>query len=85
MAAPLHIIWFLIIGGMAGWLAGLLTKGRGFGIIGNVVIGVVGAVLGGHIFHFLGVAAGGGFVPSLLTAFVGALALLFLINLIRKG
>jgi len=85
VADPLHVIWFLIIGGMAGWLAGILTKGGGFGIFGNVAIGVVGAIIGGHILHFLGVPAERGFVPSLFTAFVGALVLLFIINLIRKG
>jgi uncharacterized membrane protein YeaQ/YmgE (transglycosylase-associated protein family) len=81
----MNIVWFLIIGALAGWLAGILTKGKGFGVLGNVIVGVVGAVIGGHIFHFVGVSVGGGFVPSLVTALVGALVLLFLINLIRKG
>jgi len=80
-----NIIWFLIIGALAGWLAGILTKGRGFGVLGNIIVGVVGAVVGGHIFQFVGVSTGGGFVSSLVTALVGALVLLFLINLIRKG
>lgn len=81
----MNIVWFLIIGAMAGWLAGILTKGRGFGVLGNVIVGVVGAVIGGHVFHFVGVSVGGGFLSSLVTAFIGALVLLFIINLIRKG
>jgi uncharacterized membrane protein YeaQ/YmgE (transglycosylase-associated protein family) len=81
----MQILWFLLIGAMAGWLAGLLTKGQGFGVLGNVVVGVVGAVIGGHIEQFLGVAVGHGFVSSLMTAIAGALVLLFIINLIRKG
>lgn len=80
-----NIVWFLVIGAMAGWLAGLLTKGKGFGVLGNIIIGVVGAVIGGHIVHFVGVSVGGGFVASLITALIGALVLLFIINLIRKG
>lgn len=81
----MNIVWFLVIGAMAGWLAGLLTKGKGFGILGNIIVGVIGAVIGGHIFHFVGVSAGGGFWATLITALIGALVLLFLINLIRKG
>ena len=81
----MHIVWFLVIGAVAGWLAGLLSKGKGFGIVGNVIVGVVGAVIGGHLFRFAGVSAGGGLVGSLVTALVGALVLLFIINLIRKG
>ncbi|MNC96995.1 hypothetical protein D3C83_145170 [compost metagenome] len=63
----------------------MLTKGKGFGILGNIIVGVVGAVLGGHLFQFVGVSVGGGFLSSLVTALIGALVLLFLINLIRKG
>ena len=81
----MHIVWFLVIGALAGWLAGILTKGRGFGILGNMIMGVVGAVIGGHIFQFVGVSAGGGFWGSLITALIGALILIFIINLIRKG
>ena len=81
----INIVWFLVIGAMAGWLAGLLTKGKGFGVLGNIIVGVVGAVIGGHIFHFVGVSVGDGFLASLVTALIGALVLLFIINLIRKG
>lgn len=83
--ALVSIFWFLVIGALAGWLAGILTKGRGFGILGNMIVGVVGAVIGGHIIHFVGVSTGHGFVGSLVTALVGALVLLFIINLIQKG
>lgn len=85
MPGLVHIFWFLVIGALAGWLAGILTKGRGFGVLGNMIVGVVGAVIGGHIIHFMGIAAGHGFVSSLMTALVGALVLLFIINLIQKG
>jgi uncharacterized membrane protein YeaQ/YmgE (transglycosylase-associated protein family) len=81
----MNIIWFLIIGALAGWLAGILTKGKGFGILGNMIVGVVGAMIGGHIFHFVGVTVGSGSWSSLVTALVGALVLLFIINLIRRG
>ena len=83
MPGVVHIFWFLVIGAMAGWLSGILTKGSGFGIIGNATIGAVGAEIGGHILHFAGFPAEYGFMPFLFTSLVGALALLFIINLFR--
>jgi uncharacterized membrane protein YeaQ/YmgE (transglycosylase-associated protein family) len=78
------IVWFLIIGILAGFIAGKLMQGKGFGLIGDLVVGVVGAVLGGYLFGLLGVSAGGGLVGSLVTAVVGALVLLFVVRLIKK-
>ena len=77
------ILSILIIGALAGWLAGKLFKGRGFGIIGNIVVGIVGAVIGSILFGLLGVTAGS-FIGSLVTATIGALVLLFIVNLIKK-
>jgi uncharacterized membrane protein YeaQ/YmgE (transglycosylase-associated protein family) len=79
------LIWFLIIGAIAGWLAGLLMKGRGFGILGDIVVGIIGAVLGGWLFGVLGISAGGGLPGSLIVAFVGAVVLLFLVRLIKRA
>ena len=53
------LIMFLIIGAVAGWLAGKLMKGGGFGLVGNIVVGVIGAFIGGYLFGALGIAAGG--------------------------
>lgn len=77
------ILVALIIGALAGWLAGQLFKGSGFGIIGNIVVGIIGAVIGSFLFGMLGVAAGG-FIGSLVTATIGALVLLFIVNQFRK-
>ncbi|MEA2329853.1 MAG: hypothetical protein QOE68_4812 [Thermoanaerobaculia bacterium] len=79
------LIWFLIIGAIAGWLAGLLMKGGGFGILGDIIVGIVGAVLGGWLFGVLGISAGGGLVGSLIVAFIGAVVLLFLVRLIKRA
>jgi uncharacterized membrane protein YeaQ/YmgE (transglycosylase-associated protein family) len=78
------LLWFLIIGGVAGWLAGLLVKGRGLGGLGNILVGCIGAVIGGGLFSLLGVSSGGGLIGSLITAFIGAVVLLFIIGLIKK-
>ena len=79
------IVWFLLIGAVAGWLAGQIMKGGGFGILINILVGVVGAVVGGFLFGLLGISAGGGLIGSLITAVVGAVVLLFVIGLIKKS
>ncbi|MBW4046467.1 MAG: GlsB/YeaQ/YmgE family stress response membrane protein [Proteobacteria bacterium] len=81
----MHLLAFLIIGAIAGWLAGLMTKGGGFGLLGDIVVGVVGAFLGGFLFRMLGLFPGGGLIPSLIVATVGAVVLLFLIRLIKRA
>jgi len=78
------LIWFLLIGLIAGWLAGQVMRGGGFGLIGDMIVGVIGAFLGGWLFGLLGIAAGG-LIGSLITAFVGAVVLLLLLRLIRRA
>ena len=80
-----NLIWFLIIGAIAGWLAGQFMKGRGFGLLGDIVVGILGAFLGGWLFGLFGVSLGGGLIGSLIVAFVGAVVLLFLVRLIKRG
>jgi len=77
------LIVALLIGAIAGWLAGNIMKGKGFGAIGNIVVGILGAVFGGFIFGFLGVAVKG-LIGSLISATVGAIVLLFLVGLVKK-
>jgi uncharacterized membrane protein YeaQ/YmgE (transglycosylase-associated protein family) len=78
----MHLLLFILIGLIAGALAGRVVSGHGYGVVGDIVVGVIGAFLGGWIFAtFLGVG-GGGFFISLFMAFVGAVALLWLIRLI---
>ena len=78
------LIMFLVIGAVAGWLAGLLMKGRGFGLLGNIVVGIIGSFIGGFLANVVGIAATG-IIGSILLATAGAAVLLFLIGLIKKG
>jgi uncharacterized membrane protein YeaQ/YmgE (transglycosylase-associated protein family) len=78
-----YLVWFLIIGAVAGWLAGKVMKGRGFGVLGNIVIGCCGAVLGGFIFSLFGILSRG-IIGSLVTSFVGALILLAIVGWLKK-
>jgi uncharacterized membrane protein YeaQ/YmgE (transglycosylase-associated protein family) len=77
------LITFLVIGLLAGWLAGQIMKGPGYGLIGDLIVGVIGAFLGSWIFGLLGIAAWG-FLGSLVTATVGAVVLLWLIRFFKK-
>ncbi len=81
----MSVLWFLIVGLVAGWLAGMLVKGGGFGLIGDLVVGVIGAFLGGWLFSTLGASAGGGLLGSIVVATVGAIVLLFLVRLIKRA
>jgi uncharacterized membrane protein YeaQ/YmgE (transglycosylase-associated protein family) len=76
------IVWFIIIGAIAGWLAGQFMKGSGFGLLGDIVVGVIGAFIGGWVFRALGVSLGGGLIGTLIVAFVGAVLLLFIVRLV---
>ena len=73
------LVWFLLIGLTAGWLAGLLTKGRGLGLANDLIVGVLGAFLGGMLFWLIGLSATG-LIGSLIMATVGAVLVLFLIR-----
>ena len=82
---PTSLIAFLLIGAVAGWLAGQLMRGGGFGLLGNIVVGIVGAFVGGFLFGLVGLSAGNGLVGSLITAVVGAAVLLFIVGLFKKA
>ena len=79
------IIAWLIIGAIAGWLAGTLMKGGGFGLIGDIVVGIVGAFIGGWLAGVLGIGIGGGLIASIITATVGAIVLILLLRLIKRA
>jgi uncharacterized membrane protein YeaQ/YmgE (transglycosylase-associated protein family) len=78
-----NLIVFIVIGGLAGWLAGVIAKGSGFGIAGNIIVGIIGAFLGNFCFGLLGIVAFG-FLGRLVFAVVGALLFTWLLSFIRK-
>ncbi|NHQ60190.1 GlsB/YeaQ/YmgE family stress response membrane protein [Chlorobium sp. BLA1] len=78
------LLIFILIGALAGWLAGLIVKGYGFGLLGDIVIGIIGAILGGYLFGLLGISLGGGILGTIVSATIGAVLLLFLIRFFRR-
>ncbi len=78
-------LWWIIIGAVAGWLAGKLMRGGGFGLLVNILVGIGGAIIGGWVFGLLGISTGSGIIGSLITALVGAVLLLWIISLFKRA
>jgi uncharacterized membrane protein YeaQ/YmgE (transglycosylase-associated protein family) len=78
-----YIVYILIVGLIAGWLAGKIMKGKGFGLVGDLVVGVLGAIVGSWIFGELGLGAYG-ILGSIVVALIGALLLLYIVRIVKK-
>ena len=83
MDAQSIIIW-LIVGAIAGWLAGMVVRGGGFGRIGDIIVGIIGAVIAGWLLPRIGIFIGGGFIAAVIDAFIGAVILLIILRLLRR-
>lgn len=83
MSAETLLIW-LVIGALAGWLAGVVVRGGGFGLVGNIVVGIIGAFIGGWLFGYFNISTGGGILGAIIGATIGAVVLLFAIRLVRR-
>jgi uncharacterized membrane protein YeaQ/YmgE (transglycosylase-associated protein family) len=80
----MNILVFLLVGLIAGWLAGQISQGEGYGCIGNIIIGVIGAFVGGFVLDLLEISLGGGeILNAILTSLIGALTLIFIGRLLR--
>jgi len=79
------LVLLLIVGGVAGWLASVIVRGAGFGLIGNIVIGIIGALVAGWLFPRLGVALGGGLIAAIIHAAIGATIVLVIVSLIKRA
>ena len=81
----MDLLWFCLVGLVAGWLAGVLVKGGGFGLIGDLVVGVLGALLGGWLFGKLGIWPSGGLLGAIIVATIGAVVLLVILRMIKRA
>ncbi len=79
------IITMVLIGALAGWLAGLIMKGKGMGFIVNALVGIVGALVGSYLFSLIGFSVGSGLVGAIITSTAGAIVLLFIVGILRKS
>ncbi len=83
MGSLIHLVYFLLIGLAAGWIAGQVTKGKSFGLVGDLIVGVIGSLLGGILFSILGLGATG-LLGSLVTATVGAVVFLYILRALKN-
>jgi uncharacterized membrane protein YeaQ/YmgE (transglycosylase-associated protein family) len=81
---PVSVITWLVVGIVAGWLAGLVMKGSGYGVVGDLIIGLIGAFVGGFLFSLVG-GAYGGLLGSILIAFIGACILIVVVRFVTRG
>jgi uncharacterized membrane protein YeaQ/YmgE (transglycosylase-associated protein family) len=79
------LLVILFVGLIAGWLAGKIVRGAGFGIIGDIIIGIAGAFIASWLFPKLGIAIGTGLVREIIYSAIGAIVLLLIVRLIRTG
>ena len=79
------LLAWIVVGLIAGWLAGQLMKGGGYGIVVDIILGLLGGVLGGWIFGKLGISAGGGMIGSIIVAFIGAVILVGITRILKRA
>jgi len=79
------LVYWVVVGLIAGFLAGKVMKGGGYGILMDIVLGILGAIVGGWLFGLLGISAGGGIIGGILVAFVGAVVLVWVTRLVKKA
>jgi uncharacterized membrane protein YeaQ/YmgE (transglycosylase-associated protein family) len=79
-----YIVWWIIVGLVAGWATGKIMRGAGYGVLADIGLGVVGAVVGGMITRALGVYSTGGLIPTILVAILGAVVVVVAVRLLRK-
>jgi uncharacterized membrane protein YeaQ/YmgE (transglycosylase-associated protein family) len=78
------VIW-LVIGAIAGWLAGQIMTGGGFGLVGNIIVGIIGAVVAGYLFPNLWAPFGNAFIAAVINALIGSIIVLFVIGLLKRA
>ena len=81
----MELLVFLIVGAVAGWLAGQIVKGGGYGLIGDIIVGIVGAYIAGFLFPRLGIGLGAGIVGEIISAAIGAIILLVVIRAVKRN
>jgi uncharacterized membrane protein YeaQ/YmgE (transglycosylase-associated protein family) len=78
------LIW-IVVGVIAGWAAGKIMKGSGYGVLGDLVLGLLGGLVGGWLLGVLGLYSGGGLIPSIITAIIGAVVLVAIVRMIKTA
>ena len=81
----MSLLYFLVVGLIAGWLAGQVMKGGGYGVLVDIVLGILGGIVGGWLFGVLGIWPGGGIIGSIVVAFIGAVILVWITRALKRA
>jgi uncharacterized membrane protein YeaQ/YmgE (transglycosylase-associated protein family) len=84
-AGEMGLIYWIVVGLIAGWLAGKVMKGGGYGVLVDIILGILGGIIGGWVFGMLGIWPGGGMIGSIIVAFIGAVILIWITRLVKKA
>jgi uncharacterized membrane protein YeaQ/YmgE (transglycosylase-associated protein family) len=80
----MYFVWLIVVGLVAGWATGKIMRGAGYGVLADIGLGIVGAVVGGMIMQALGIYTSGGILPAILVAILGAVVVVAVVRLLRK-
>lgn len=80
----MYVVWWIVVGLMAGWATGKIMRGAGYGVLMDIGLGIIGAVVGGMLMRSLGFTTSGGLIPAILVAILGAVVVVALVRLLRK-
>jgi len=80
----MFLLWIIIVGLIAGWATGKIMKGSGYGVLTDILLGIVGAIVGSRLLGLLGIYSSGGLIPSILVAIFGAVVIVALVHAIKK-
>lgn len=78
-------LYWIIVGLIAGWLAGVVMRGGGYGILADIILGILGGILGGWIFSMLGIGTGAGLIGGIIVAFIGAVILVSITRALKRA
>jgi uncharacterized membrane protein YeaQ/YmgE (transglycosylase-associated protein family) len=80
----MFMVWIILVGLIAGWATGKIMKGSGYGVLTDILLGIVGAMVGSRVLGLLGIYSSGGLIPSILVAIVGAVLVVMLVRALKK-
>ena len=81
----MDLLYWIVVGLIAGWLAGQVMKGGGYGVVVDIILGILGGIVGGWIFGQLGISSGGGMIGSIIVAFIGAVVLVAITRVLKRA
>jgi uncharacterized membrane protein YeaQ/YmgE (transglycosylase-associated protein family) len=81
----MSLAYLIVVGLIAGWMAGQVMKGGGYGILVDIILGILGGIVGGRLFGALGIWPGGGMIGSIIVAFIGAVILVWITRILKRA